>query len=326
MIDTIEDFFAEIEISRDDFIIVEGDYDVKIFGEIRQNLKQIYQNDYEKTSKLAKIAIEFPILSGAGKGQRAMVEKVCQEAQQASFQNQLVGFCDREFDEFDTAGNSIVDNRNGQLEANEIVFSRGHSIENYFLENEIFENTIRTLVDFPESVFEALQSIFPSIFKFATSLSLVFHRSEELSVKKASKRLNHLCSEYNFSCLSYDEEKFAFDAVKWFEQWGEYPELLDEFAKSYQSELELCSATDADTLVQCCHGKLGESFLWWATNALYFNSSDWLDIDTLEQLPKDFNLNKRYLHHIKSWNQKVEVNEINIQKTPYLCFRKLGAI
>lgn len=77
-----------------------------------------------------------------GPSKRERVEYVCAKALNTPEARKLVGFVDREFREFEQ-GDTLRDLLDGHQTVGRVVWSRGHSIENYNLDGYILRQSLR---------------------------------------------------------------------------------------------------------------------------------------------------------------------------------------
>ena len=107
-------------------------------------------------------------------GNREKVEYYCAALQSTPVGQKLVGFVDREFREFLVDG-GVEDNLAQHMVQGRVVWSRGHSLENYFLEPKLLAESFRQLITHPDvGRMDALfVESFHALVRAATLLSLV---------------------------------------------------------------------------------------------------------------------------------------------------------
>lgn len=118
-------------------------------------------------------------------GNREKVEYYCAALDSTPVAQKLVGFVDREFRGFVINNRSVEDNIAKHNVRGRVVWSRGHSLENYFLDSRVLADSFKQLVAHPEV--ERIDGLFAASFqdliRAATVLSVVgwrLGRFEEL--------------------------------------------------------------------------------------------------------------------------------------------------
>jgi len=133
---TPEEYVTEIIMSNDRFLLLEGADDEKFFTIICNLLKQNEaQISAEKLYLLKNIIIDTAERIQGELGNRAKIEKICDLVAQEppDVNNRVLGFVDREFREFEWS-NDLKDHIKTHKINKRLIWSRGHSIENYFFE------------------------------------------------------------------------------------------------------------------------------------------------------------------------------------------------
>jgi len=158
---TVEEYLTEREMSSIPVLLVEGDDDSIFFQLICDELKKDVQNYPQFEKILAHIEIETPIVITTPQkvaGNRREIEYICKKADEINFTGLLVGYVDREFREFYVTIDSVSDNCQFQNRISRILWSRGHSIENYFFDVNVLHDGLRDYGISPEyQVSEALE-------------------------------------------------------------------------------------------------------------------------------------------------------------------------
>jgi hypothetical protein len=122
---TPAEFRNFLMMSHDKHLLVEGIDDKIAFKLLFEELSGKHDIKIDTAERL--INFERPL------GNREKVEEICRTVTGRSFADKLVGFVDREFREFEW-DNDIRDNLGQHKVDGRLVWSRGHSIENYFFD------------------------------------------------------------------------------------------------------------------------------------------------------------------------------------------------
>jgi hypothetical protein len=173
---TPDEYVTKIAMSKDIFLLLEGSEDKIFFTLIRNKFEQVFLDSHsDDLNLLLKINIETAEEIKGMLGNREKIEKICNLVSQENqnTRDRVLGFVDREFREFEYI-NSLQD-KLGNHRINEgLIWSRGHSIENYFFDlatwKEAFNNYL--VSELYQEAFEIFESKFNDILKIACSLSL----------------------------------------------------------------------------------------------------------------------------------------------------------
>jgi hypothetical protein len=138
----IKDYLAELKITKQKHVLVEGKTDKITIGKL---LLYYFEKKGEKLSDKTIVVdsaerIQEPnILSN-----REKIVEVFKRVSSTADEDKIVGFVDREFHDFSWT-NGIEDHLNGHRVSGRLIWSRGHSIENYFFDPIILRESIFSL-------------------------------------------------------------------------------------------------------------------------------------------------------------------------------------
>ncbi len=171
-----EEYITEISFSKNRFLLVEGSDDEAFFTLIYNFLRSNKaQTPAENLNLLKNIIIDTAEGIKGELGNRAKIEKICELVAQESsnVSNRVLGFVDREFREFEY-NNELNDNIKTHKINNRLIWSRGHSIENYFFEISTLRETFNDYLisSLYQEAFEIFESKFDYIIRTACALSL----------------------------------------------------------------------------------------------------------------------------------------------------------
>ena len=179
-------------------LLVEGETDRFIFKYMLDEVKNY--NSYkgcmrpveidvaESFIKEDELLIESEKKSGHHLGNREKVERVCKEIEKEDYGDRMIGFVDREYREFDLEDN-IIDKLDEHNISGRIVWSRGHSIENYLFDTRIMRDVIKSLLDsssFDKSL-QAFDQCSDSIIITACAISLAGKSQKKLKKIEGSR-------------------------------------------------------------------------------------------------------------------------------------------
>lgn len=139
---TPQDYLMYLNFSTAKHVLVEGRDDQIFFEKIKDQIASHVGKDFS-----AEIVVESAqILVNFGKekiGNREKVERISALASRLS-PSKFVGFVDREFREFDVES-FIVDKLEGHKAEGRLVWTRGHSLENYCFNFQTLRPPLRAL-------------------------------------------------------------------------------------------------------------------------------------------------------------------------------------
>ncbi len=196
-----------------------------------------------------------------------VIEKKIEEMCKSYSKENLVGFVDREFRNFEMQ-DSIIDQVQGHYQDGNLVWSRGHSVENYYFDPEIFRGPFQDVCgeDFRKA-FPLFRKYISSYLKVVCVLSLLGLKNNNQTERiRASVGWNIVASNGELdietwktilsSHLGLDDEEIT-------SLTGYLPDLLD-----------LVSRADIEIIKWLSHGHLGFSFLWNAFARCIYDSFD----------------------------------------------------
>jgi len=239
-------YLSYLVISEQKHLLVEGKDDKRLFTDIFYDFDLDEKIQIETVEQISDFPMDENLVEN-----RQKVEFVCRQTK-----SELFGFVDREFREFDIE-NRIIDKICDHKVDENILWSRGHSIENYCFSFESYKNPLRaqTLDDSYIEAIETYENIFSEILRCACILSYVAWRLGFI---------NQLNQDYYHEILTYQNSLFNLDFDKLFYLLSERGVSVDE--EKYQSTIaqaqDLLKRTDKETIRWFVHGHIGLEFLW----------------------------------------------------------------
>lgn len=214
-------------------LLVEGDDDRKIFRLLISKVSDGKDDPKKFRQSIAidvaeyLIKIERPISEENHLtdkiGEREKVEIACRIIGKGKYANQLIGFVDREFREFQL-GHSLKDLINDHRIENRLVWSRGHSIENYFFDRLMMKDLLRTQLDqdWFQDALDYIDKFFDSAILYACAISLaVRDTSIEERIEKFTQKVD----------CSIDHKLFILNSSELELRYNEWEERLQERLK-----------------------------------------------------------------------------------------------
>lgn len=242
------------------YLLVEGRSDKRLFQAL---LYEVF-NKVTQNISLDNIIInsaEDIIETDKYLDNRQKVELVCNSVQGTSLASKLIGFVDREFREFDI--NDVPEdklNRHNSIDG--VIWSRGHSIENYCFDFSILDSPLREHSDIDrfDLALNLFKKIFDSVLSLACAISLA---AAELG------KLQRVCGRTSWQTIEINQEevKLRPDVLKHSlvhrpSKGGLTVEEYNHLIECFDKWLERIERADLSCIRWLCHGHIGMSFIW----------------------------------------------------------------
>lgn|GEM_PF-1641861 len=244
----IEGYISIIEISERKRLLVEGIDDKKFF--------EIFQNKLPLSFKF-DIDTAQDINSTPPLGNCQIVEKISQEISNQSYSYKFVGFVDREFRGFDSV--TLTDNLRCHKQDRRLIWSRGHSIENYFFDRQMLCEFLResfTLKCHHESV-KLFDNSFSQILFIACAIGLAGDKSGKLRI---------ISETVHSDLFEFQGENLVLKIDEFRERLIVRKKLTDQetsiIIDSYQTYLNKLTVVDLETIQWLCDGHIGLDSIW----------------------------------------------------------------
>lgn len=187
---------------------------------------------------------------------REKVEQTCLSVSGLSYADRLVGFADREFREFEWLCD-FIDHLGKHKVLNRLVWSRGHSIENYCFDFTLFHEAFRGYTEYFLEALERFETHFEQTLRLACAASL--------AGKDFGNRLVLVKNSVNWEIIETTPSTLTLDCDKWEERLHKIQklptlqakQLVDSF-KSWQKKVE---RADFEIIRWLCHGHIGLAFI-----------------------------------------------------------------
>ncbi|MUH00031.1 DUF4435 domain-containing protein [Scytonema sp. UIC 10036] len=247
------DYRNLIRMSNKKRLLVEGKEDKILF-------KLLLDELYSQKNKIDIDSAEDLINFDNAIGNRQKVEAICQSLTNEPYNHKLVGFVDREFRDFDIS-DTIQDNLNLHKVQGQLVWSRGHSMENYFFDFSILRDPLRDLsaAEWFDDALYLFKQLIDSTIRLACSVSLVGHELGILKRIKCSvswQMLNILVASNNVQILFNSwEENFITDQ-------NFCQEEAKKIITRYQYWHQIIEQADFKVVRWLCHGHIGIAVIW----------------------------------------------------------------
>ena len=316
---TYNEFVTMVGMSTLPHILLEGSSDEVLFRRMS-----------EKTSRRSGVNAPLAITTAeqlrstlCAHGNREKVERVSGLINSKSFRDRYVGFVDREFRQFTFAG-FIQDHMRRHYNRGRLVWSRGHSIENYLFDFDVVSGPLADSSPNQSVAVSALKILrhdFTGILSIACALGLTAHEQNMVSPVRGT---------VDWRNLELSQSKFHWDTEKWSDSLNQYTSLDSNASKTLVDRFgrHLISINDADEddIRWLCDGHIGLKLIWNAfARAVYEVSSS----NTSVKPHRD-----KHVARLLSINESARFNIVarnwaslkgdDANASPVLCFRLIG--
>jgi hypothetical protein len=238
------------------FLLVEGSSDKRFFKMLRDELGTL-DKSWEKLR--IHSAEELEKKESVGDGNREIVEQLCKDIAQFPNSQNFAGFVDREFRGFEIH-DTLKDSINGHLVSGRLVWSRGHSIENYYFDVALLKKPLRTfsVSEYYDTALDLFEHYLYSAIQLACAASLAGRENEN--------QLNLIKSSIDWSVIRLSNNTVNIDIERWrsklIRRRGITDEVVDLLAESLLRWLPVVKNANFDIVRWLCHGHVGMRFIW----------------------------------------------------------------
>ena len=306
-------------------ILLEGSQDKAFFEILLQTIEQVPKPARAGRIPVAITTSETIKSDTAGEGNRQKVERICKLVAYSSFRQRFVGFVDREFRKF-TFGDRIDDNLATQRRLGRLVWSRGHSIENYVLD---FEVVRQPLYDFSTngqvalSALKRLQENFQTILNIACALGLAARDAHEMETVRRT---------VHWETVGFVDSTVRWDIDRWRVALVQHSHLTletsDNLVRQFEHWLDAAQSSNPVDVRWACDGHIGLNLIWTAYARFIYDisgSEDGVGGKATNQRDAllGVNDNAKVNHLARRWAQTMAHT---VTDTPRVCFDLVGVI
>ena len=317
---TYADFLAEVQMSNTSYVLVEGSDDKNFFETLRLQTpgKQSIGLD------LTIITAEIIRSETAGVGNRGKVEEICELIDDKPYSGKFVGFVDREFRKF-ALGYTIADEVGTQERIGRLVWSRGHSIENYLFDFDVIREPLYVCTQDSLVAQQALQLLgenLPEVLNIACALGIAGSQTQSLDMVRRSLDTPYL--RFTNSKLHWNTEEWRRDLPR---HGRSDHQTIDQIVNQFHRWLNAAQRSNAADVRWCCDGHIGIKLIWLSYAQCVYEVCR-LDPNLAQSNPT--NQSKTLL----SISERVRFNHLShnwvttprgaLHDTPLLCFDLVG--
>jgi hypothetical protein len=248
----LNEYIADLKMTFKNRLIVEGRSDKNIFS---QFFDEFSSGQYNLLIDVVD-DIDF-IGQGIPQDNRTRIEEVFKRISLKD-SKKLVGFVDREFDEFQCA-HVLEDKIKGHKVNTKVVFSRGHSIENYFFDIEIMREAFREFTNTNiNDTLNLFRKLFESAMYLACAVSLAAKDiGNQRQIPGVFDRVASSLSENEFNLInnSFIEINKQEWQSKLVQRLGQFE--AQELINFFDQRLMMVQKADYSDVRWMCHGHIG---------------------------------------------------------------------
>ena len=253
-------------------LLVEGEDDRQVFlrlvseaAERKRNKREFIDSIIiDISDHLLKIERSEQSQSYENIGAREKVEIVCRSVEKKKYASKLIGFVDREFRGFQL-DEVLVDDIASHRVKNRLIWSRGHSIENYFFDKVAMRVWILGLLgsEWFQDVVDSIDIFFERALLYACAISLAvretsqIERTEKLT-EKVDRSIDYKLFFIDSSSLTFDYEEWKKRLQVWQNISSDVSEVLTSQTRNWVNRLE---NVDSEIHRWLCRGHTGMKVL-----------------------------------------------------------------
>ena len=196
----------------------------------------------------------------SGGGNREKVEQVCELIAGWSFRCRFIGFVDREFRKFRFGDDIVSDGLRSHLRRGRLVWSRGHSIENYLFDFVVVRDPLRdcsTNQQIAEEALDVLRDNFSEVLNIACALGLAARELDNLKTVRGTVHWKSL--RLSESMCRWDTERWRASLIK---HSHLTPEASEQLALQFEHWLEITRCSHPNDVRWACDGHMGLNLIW----------------------------------------------------------------
>jgi hypothetical protein len=250
-----------LKMDNNKHILVEGSDDSRFFNFL---FEQFFGNRWQNLHNVRIDKAETLISSTRqAVGNREKIEAICNSVTDENF----VGFVDREFRNFEIA-HDLIDQIQGHHHVNRLVWSRGHSVENYFFDFELLRRPFQDVCG--EDYYMAFEMFSANMENYLRTACLL-----SLTGLTYQNNIGRIEASITWQVISPDG---TLDMNSWRRELSHHVRFTDEEIRhivgSLPTLIDCINRTDIQTVRWLCHGHLAFKFLWYAFAKCIYDATD----------------------------------------------------
>lgn len=204
-----------------------------------------------------------------GLGNRQKVEEICASVENAPYAERFVGFVDREFRGFEI-GSTLGDDVGAHRVLGRLVWSRGHSAENYFFDFATLRDPLRdfSVTEHFDGALDRLETVLEATIRLACAASLAGRECNLLWV----------VPKVDWQIVEVSPPAVSLAVAAWQESLVQRQNLTssqaDELAVRVEAWHRVTSTSAYPVVRWMCHGHAGLAFTWAVYTRCVFDVCD----------------------------------------------------
>lgn len=253
-----------VSMSNEYFLLVEGSDDKRLFKMLLEELCGKERGNIHVHS-----AEEIKDNEYTGLGNREKVETITRTIEVMRYANRYVGFVDREFREFEI-GDKLYDRLGRHWVSGRLVWSRGHSIENYYFDFSTLRHPLRTfaVTDHFDEALDLFEQSWQQVIRLACALSL--------AARDNGNKFGLVKRSIGWDIMTIDRNKVLVDINAWKRILVRRMNMLEIDASGLMHSFESWSKRVEDVNFEIirwlCHGHIGLATVWAAYGTCVFEA------------------------------------------------------
>lgn len=321
---TPDQYLTVVKMSEESRLLLEGSDDCEFFTLLYNKIQEFYKRTSPcKIIMLKKIKIQTAEEIKAPLGNKDKVEHICNLAlhpENQDIKHKILGFVDREFREFYDFSTILKDRLKTHKMDNCLIWTRGHSIENYLFEISVWKETF---FGYPTSryyqdSFSLFESKFDDILKLSCALSLAAWSEDLISL--VAKTLNWSFIEIKSNSIQIDFTSWKSVLKKQKLDTGK----IDNLVNKINQYLDVASNSNLDVIRWLTHGHIGLNLMFAVYGkCLYQIALSDGGVDPNQEAEKiNSHKARRFTEAAKNWSAQImqEMEAENISEFPIKCF------
>ena len=251
------EYLNQVRMSQQCHILLEGAQDKTLFSAMLE--KERFWIEPTQCQEIVLSTADHIQSEDGIQGNREKVETICSRITDRFFAGRFAGFVDREFREFDCDA-TIQDKLKRQYRSGRLIWSRGHSIENYLLDFEVVEQTLRDCTDDTDTASIALGYLrdnFQRMLEIGCALGFCAFEASLLDVVRRT---------IDWESITLENGEVLWNIEKWKEHMSSQSKLdtetREQLANQFTDLLVITRASDPVDVRWACDGHIGLNLLW----------------------------------------------------------------
>lgn len=258
---TIDEYQILLMIEEEVRLLVEGSDDKHLFDLLVDEINhfKVSENESKNESFIVEASdlIENKSLFGENDdkkiGNREKVEKICELLENDPNFHKFIGFVDREFREFEYQ-TKISDKIRQHYYKKRVLWTRGHSIENYFFDSLILRSIIK--IKLSESWFKEAISIFEKHLESAITIACAIGMAA-----KNNNKIERIQKSIHWTMFAFENEFLRLNTEKWGNSLADRQRLenaeIESLIADFNHWIQKFSEVDYEVIKWLCHGHVG---------------------------------------------------------------------